>query len=303
MLGIIAALVANIIWGAGSPIFKYALTDIPPFTLAFIRFFTAACIFIPFALRHPPQWNSRILSFLLLGALTGVSLNVSLFFIGLEMAPSINASIIGSLGPIMLYVMSLRFLHEKPHPQIIHGMLIALMGTLIIIFAPLIKSFELHTLSEQAGMSAFVGNLYFLGAVTVGILYNVFNKKIVKKVHPYTMTGFHFFVGSLAFIPMMLGELQTWSFAQMTDKSWIGIIYGVFFSSALAYAALNYALSKMSAQNVGVFGYLTPVTAVLVAAPLLGEYPDIFFIVGSVFVIIGIYLAERHQRVRRVRRK
>lgn len=303
MLGIFAALIANIIWGAGSPIFKYALTDIPPFTLAFIRFFTAAFIFLPFALRHMPRWDGKVLMYLLLGACSGVTLNVALFFIGLELAPSINASIIGSLGPIMLYVLSLRVLHEKPHAQIIRGMLIALVGTLIIIFAPLIKSFEFHTLSEQAAMSAFTGNLFFLGAVVVGILYNVFNKKIVKKVHPYTMTGIHFFIGSLAFIPLMLGELQTWSFTELTGKAWIGIIYGVFFSSAIAYGALNFALSKMTAQSVGVFGYIAPVAAVLVAGPLLGEYPDIFFIVGSIFVIVGIYLAERHPQVKRVRRK
>ena len=39
MNAILALVIANIIWGAASPIFKYALTDIPPFTLAFIRFF------------------------------------------------------------------------------------------------------------------------------------------------------------------------------------------------------------------------------------------------------------------------
>ena len=36
---ILALIITNVIWGAASPIFKLALTNIPPFTLAFIRFF------------------------------------------------------------------------------------------------------------------------------------------------------------------------------------------------------------------------------------------------------------------------
>ena len=48
MSGILAILIANIIWGAAPPVFKYALEGIPPFILAFIRFFSASLIFLPF---------------------------------------------------------------------------------------------------------------------------------------------------------------------------------------------------------------------------------------------------------------
>ena len=38
-LAILAVIAANIIWGATPPIFKWALEEINPFTLAFFRFF------------------------------------------------------------------------------------------------------------------------------------------------------------------------------------------------------------------------------------------------------------------------
>ena len=47
--GILALITANIIWGAASPIFKFALQNISPFTLAFIRFYGATLILLPFA--------------------------------------------------------------------------------------------------------------------------------------------------------------------------------------------------------------------------------------------------------------
>ncbi len=294
MAGIIAIIIANIIWGAGSPIFKYALDDIPPFTLAFIRFFSASFIFLPLAFHHYKKMNLKLWWHLIMGAFWGIAVNVSFFFLGLKLAPSINASIISSTGPIVLYVLSLRLLKEKPHPQIIRGMFISLLGALIIILAPIIKSTQLHTLTEQAGMSTFLGNLAFVAAMIGGIMLSIDNKQLAGKVHPYTVTGFQFFIGSLAFIPLMVMELESWHFDQLTDKSWIGILYGVFLSSALAYAAHNFALTKMSAQKVGIFTYLMPVAAVFVAIPLLGEYPDIFFIIGSCTVLAGILIGERH---------
>ncbi|PIX68551.1 hypothetical protein COZ40_02690, partial [Candidatus Roizmanbacteria bacterium CG_4_10_14_3_um_filter_39_13] len=47
---IVALIIANIIWGAACPIFKFALVNIPPFTIAFIRFFFAGIIFLPLVL-------------------------------------------------------------------------------------------------------------------------------------------------------------------------------------------------------------------------------------------------------------
>ena len=299
MSGFIAILTATIVWGAGSPIFKYSLSDIPPFTLAFIRFFTAAFIFLPLAVSHYKKMTPKLWWHLIMGAFWGISLNVAFFFLGLQLAPSINATIIGSIGPILLYVLSLRLLREKPHPQIIHGMMISLIGVLIIILAPIIKSTQFHTLTAQAGWNTFLGNLCFIGAMIGGIMFTIDNKQLAGKVHPYTVTGFQFVIGSLAFVPFMFNELQTWSFQQLTDKSWVGIIYGVFFSSALAYFAQNYALTKLSAQQVGMFTYIMPVAAVVVAIPLLGEYPDLFFMLGAATVFLGILIGERHVKRKR----
>jgi len=298
MGSIIAVIIAYIIWGAGSPVFKYALTDIPPFTLAFIRFFVASLIFLPFALVHIREVKRIYWRHLVIGAVLGISITVGFFFVGLEMAPSINANIIGSVGPLFLYLMSRKVLHEKPHPQIIRGMLVAFFGVLFIIFAPLIKAASFHTLSGADGWQTFLGNGAFFIAMIGNSMFSIENKQIVEKIHSYTITGLQFFIGSLAFIPFMFMELQSWHFSEMTGKGWFGVIYAVFISSALAYVLLNYALSKMHVQETGIFSYVAPIAAVPVAFFLLGEVPDIFFLIGSGFIILGIIVAEVHVRGR-----
>lgn len=302
MSAVIAVLLSYLFWGAAPPIFKYALTDIPPFTLAFIRFFVAGIILLPFVMPHVKKITRKQLIQIVAGGLWGVSLNVGFLFVGLQYAPSINVHIISSLGPLVLYFLSIWLLKEKPHIQIVKGMLISLCGVAIIVFAPLIKAGydieQTYSISSQ-----LLGNVFFIVAMIGGVMISIHTKRVIDKVDTLTITGVQFFVGALTFLPFMWHELLDWSFAELTPPSWIGIIYGVIFSSVLAYWLHNYALKRMSAQEIGVYGYMMPVVAVLVAIPLLGEYPDAFFIVGSLFVFIGMFISERHPHLKKMHKK
>ena len=301
MSGILAIIIAEIIWGAAPPIFKFSLQGVPPFTLAFIRFFTASFIFMPFAILRWKRLSTTQLVYILLGSLAGVVINVSAFFVGLELAPSINVHMISASGPLVLYALSIIVLHEKPHAQVFRGMVFAFVGVLVIFLAPLFRD----GFNDGGGSvgSVLLGNFLFLIAMVGGVFYAVVNKKIIKTVDSSVIMSLQFFVGSVAFIPMMVRELQDWSFASLNNAGWVGIIYGIFFSSALAYFLLNYALKRISAQQIGVFEYMKPVIAVLVAIPLLAEFPDIYFIIGSILIFIGVYVSERHPHFQRVHTK
>src|SRR3989337_1766625 len=87
---ILALILANIIWGATPPIFKWSLTNIEPFTLAFLRFFIGALILFPL-ISGSLEIKRRDWGKLLLLSLFGITINISFFFLGLERAPSINA--------------------------------------------------------------------------------------------------------------------------------------------------------------------------------------------------------------------
>ena len=208
---------------------------------------------------------------------------------------------ISASGPLVLYALSIIVLHEKPHAQVFRGMVFAFVGVLVIFLAPLFRD----GFNDGGGSvgSVLLGNFLFLIAMVGGVFYAVVNKKIIKTVDSSVIMSLQFFVGSVAFIPMMVRELQDWSFASLNNAGWVGIIYGIFFSSALAYFLLNYALKRISAQQIGVFEYMKPVIAVLVAIPLLAEFPDIYFIIGSILIFIGVYVSERHPHFQRVHTK
>lgn len=281
-----ALIIANIIWGAASPIFKFALQNIPPFTLAFIRFFFAGLIFIPFVInRWQPLTVRQWIEIILVGFF-GVTINISFFFLGLGKTESINAPIIASSGPILIYLLSVQFLKEKPKLKVFTGMLIGLLGVLIIILSPIFLG------QKKLAFGEIQGNLFFLLATLGTVFQTIVGKDVLRKINSFQVTLIAFLFGSLTFLPFMRNELIHWSLFDLDIRGIIGIVFGVLLSSALAYYLYHWGISKIKAQEVGIFAYICPVTAVIIAIPLLGEYPNLFFFLGSLFVFGGIYLAE-----------
>lgn len=283
---ILALILANVIWGGASPIFKYALESIPPFTLAFIRFFFAGLIFLPFAGNNWKELGFKDWVKVILVGFFGITVNISFFFLGLKKTESINAPVIASAGPVFIYLLSVLFLRERPKLRVLTGMLFALFGVLIIIFSPFLLDGKRFVLGE------IEGNLFIFMAMLGTVFQTIVGRDILKKVNFVQVSIITFLLGSLTFLPFMPRELLTWNLSQLDVKGMTGIIYGVLFSSAAAYTLFYYGVSKIKAQEVGLFTYIDPIVAVLIAIPLLGEYPSIHYFLGSLLVFGGIYFAE-----------
>lgn len=283
---ILALIIANVIWGMASPIFKFALTNIPPFTLAFIRFFFAGLIFLPLAMKNWQKLTLKQFFEILLVGFFGITINISFFFLGVVKTESINVPIIASSGPVFIYLLSILFLREKPKLKVLTGMLIALAGVLLIILSPLILD------GKKLVFGEIEGNLFILIATFGSVLQTVFGRDILKKINAIQVSAITFLFGSLTFLPFIPKEFSNWDISFLNIAGWTGIIFGVLFSSALAYFLYYYGISKLNAQDVGIFTYIDPLAAIVVAAPLLHEYPNLFYILGGILIFWGIYFAE-----------
>jgi len=281
-LAIFALILANLIWGAAPPIFKWALADIHPFTLAFLRFAVPVVILLPFMRGrfyvHPKDYISLILIGLL-----GTTLNIIFFFQGLMQAPSINAALIFSSGPVFIMLFSILFLREKPKKKLITGSLIGLFGVLLVLITPLFKN----------GNLAAIGNFYYLISMFAGVTAILLVRKVMKRNSPIAITFWSFTIGSIGFIPFFINEINVFGFLpNLNAQGIIGLAFGIFLSTMAAYFLQTWALKYLSAADVSVFTYIDPVVTILIAAPLLGEFPDSVFVAGTFFVLLGILLAE-----------
>ena len=196
---------------------------------------------------------------------------------------------IASSQPIFLFLLSVFFLKEKPKSKVFWGILISFIGVLAIIISPLLFN---HGISNLQKETAFEGNMFLVIATLGAVFQSVIWKKVLKEVNHFVVSSVSFLFGAMTFIPFMIPELQHWSFSQLNVNGWTGIIFGVIFSSALAYGLFMYGISKISAQEIGVFSYIDPIAAIVIAIPLLGEYPTPIFFIGSLCIFIGIIIAE-----------
>lgn len=279
---VLALILANMIWGAAPPLFKWALHDIHPYTLAFLRFALPAIIMFPFVRSNLKVHKKDRLKLVLIG-IFGITFNIIFFFQGLIIAPSINAALIASSAPIFIIIYSLLFLKEKPKRKVMTGSFIGLIGVVLVLGAPLILD----------GKIAALGNLFFLFAMLGGVISVLLMRQVMKRNTPAVITFWSFAIGGLGFIPFFVKEVQQYGFLpQLTPQGLIGLLFGVFGASLAAYFLQTWALKYLTAADVSVFTYIDPVITILVAAPLLGEFPDVVFVAGTFFVLLGILLAE-----------
>ena len=283
-IAIIALIVANIIWGATAPIFKWSLEDVDPFTFGFFRFFLAALFILPFTI-HSLKVSSKGMIKLLLISYLGLFLHITYLLFGLELSASINAPIIGSSAPIFLIIGSILFLHEKAKRKVIVGTGVSLLGVIIIILQPLLANgFD----------SSFLGNIFFVLSTFTAVIYVLLLKRFRLPYSTLTITFWLCAITAATYFPFFLWETQGSSFlGTITPQALIGILFGAIFTSAIAYVCYNFAIKHIVTNETGIFFYVDPIVAILVAMPLLGESITPLYIAGSILVFIGIFIAEK----------
>lgn len=281
----ISALVAtNIIWGASAPIFKWSLIDIGPFSFAFLRFFIASLLLLPFTI-HNLQINKNELITLFVLSFIGFFVHISLFLFGLTISSSINAPIIASSAPIFLIVGSFVILKENIRQKILIGTIISLIGVMIIILRPLL---------DKGLDGTIIGNVLFVMATLSFIVYTLLIKGYPLHISTTKMTFYLFTIATILFFPFFLWESSQQSILrELTTQSMLGIFFGSLFTSVIAYLLYNFALRYIQANETGIFLYIDPLIAIFIAVPLLGENITLSYVLGSLLVFVGIFIAEK----------
>lgn len=281
---VFALIIANIIWGAASPIFKWSLKGTPIFTLAFLRFVIPLFLIFIFAKKRDLAIKEKDFMKIFSLSFLGLSISIAFSFLGLVNTASINAAIIGSSGPIFIMLGSLLFLNEHPRKKVILGNMIGFLGVLFIVLQPLF---------QHDSKLAILGNVFFIISTLAGVGNVIIARKIMQDYKPITITFWSFLIATITFLPPFVEEVMTKGFLpHFSSHAIIGIIFGAFICSLLAYYLFFYSLKYMLASELGIFTYIDPIVTILIAMPLLHEIPDATFISGSILVFLGIYIAE-----------
>jgi len=288
--GILALIIANIIWGFASPIFKWSLTNIPPFTLAFLRFSIAPVLLgvylaitkqLTIPKMHISDW--RLLFFY---AGTGITINIIFFFLGIQRTLALNGPVIASAQPLLVFLIAPIFLKEIITKKQIIGMIIGTAGIAAIVLEPL----------YYVGIDGdFIGNMFIVIATFGAVISTLIGRSLFQKHNPLTLTFWAFIIGALTFLPLAVFEysMNPLIYTQFDIRALTGIVFGAVFSSALAYSLFCWGLSKIPASEASMFIYIDPIAGTILSYFMLHEPITIPFVIGALCIFGGIFIAEK----------
>lgn len=273
---------------------KIVLREIPAPVLVLVRVVGAAAV-LAIAHRMAGQGYVRnrrdLLSFALLGLL-GISVNQSLFLLGLGHTTAINATVLVATVPVFTVLISLLLHREAPSILKISGILIAAAGAVYLIGPDRIS----------LAPNLALGNALILVAMVAYAAYLVLARRMLDRYRTLTASLYVMLFGALGVVPFGVVGLGKLQLGNISASIWALVGYIVLVPTILSYFLNIWALRRASSNLVAGFIYLQPVLTAFVA-PLLLEGEHITsrtaIAAGATFIGLGLViwgeLAQRAQ--------
>jgi drug/metabolite transporter (DMT)-like permease len=276
------ALVAGIVCIAWSAIFV-RWTDIPGPASAFYRMLIPAVVLLPTFLfdRDGMRLNGRMLGIIALGGVF-FALDLALYNTSILKTSAANATLLGNNTPIVVGLLTWLVLRKKPASAFWLGLLLALSGSLVILWADLDKLTRLG-----------VGEVMALGAAACFAVYLLATERVRTSTSTLGFLRLAMISSTLALF--VINKAMGISLRVPHGRTLWAVLGLGLISQLGGYLALTYALGHLPATITSVT-LLTqgPLTAVL-AAVLLGEPLTWPQIVGGALVLSGVGLANRQK--------
>jgi len=277
----------SLFWAGNSVLGRFVAGQIPPVTLAVLRWGVAFLLLLPFAwrvlLRDWPTIRQR-LGIMVVLSLIGVSIFNTLQYTALQYTLALNVLLLQSAGPLFVAMWSLLLLGVRLTWAQAGGMMVSLIGVLTIL---------LH--GDFAALAAITLNRGDVIMLIAMVLFGVYPVLTLKRpaMHELSFITFTFGCGTLMLLPFAAAELTTRALPAPSLTNLITVLYMAIFPSILAYLCYNRGVRIIGANRSAPFFHLAPVFGAALAIFCLGEHLEVFHLVGFVLVVAGVVIATR----------
>ena len=287
ILALIAAIVATSIFGINHTIAKELMPNVlSPNALLYSRVLGAAiCFWFVSLFTKREKVELKDFKLIIICAIFGMGLNMITALNGLYNSTPINSSIITTLAPIFIFLISVILLKEKISKRKYAGVFIGFIGTLTLIL--------LNEKSLENAPNINLGNFYlFINSISYA-LYFVLVKPLTEKYNMITIMKWLFLFSIFINMPFGLVEFMQVEWVEINHTSFIKIFYVVFCTTFLVYLLNLYALKNLKATTVGMFIYLQPVIGILFAIYRGADKLTVPDISSVLLVFTGVYLVSK----------
>ncbi len=286
-LALLAATAAAAIYGVNHTIAKNLMPSvIEPYGFILLRISGAVVLFWIVGLFYPSEKIDRSDWWRIIAcAITGMSINMLAFFKGLSLSTPINSSVVITMVPVLLLIMSAVFLKEKITWRKSFGIGLGLIGALLLIF------FGIKTQHNAPNIP--LGNVFFIVNATSYSIYLIIVKPLVEKYSSITLMKWFFLFALIINIPIGIKEFVAVEWTQLPiDIIW-KLAFVVVGTTFFTYLFNIYALKQLKPSTIGSFIYLQPILATTFAIIMGADSLTTIRVAAATLIFTGVYLSTR----------
>ena len=281
---VLQALFVTFLWSTSWVLIKIGLEDIPALTFAGLRYSLAFLCLLPFFWRSGEARRLRRLPrggwLRLMGlGLIMYSVTQGAQFMGLAYLPAVTVNLGLSFTSIVVALLGLGLLAERPSGQQWWGVVVSILGALIYFWPVRIPA------GQGVGFAALgVGVLANAGASVLGRSVNR-----SQTLRPLTVTVVSMGLGAAV---LLLVGLLTQGLPSLNGRSWAIIGWLALVNTAFAFTLWNHTLRTLSAMESSIINNSMSIQIPILAVLFLGEQLTGRELFGLGLAVVGIFLVQ-----------
>ncbi|MCT9932295.1 EamA family transporter [Planotetraspora sp. A-T 1434] len=275
-----------IVWGSTYLGIRIAIESVPPLLSGGFRFVTAALVLAtvlvarkgaaPYRMTWREFGGAALVGVLLLAAGNGM-VAVAEQHISSGLAALLVASV-----PLWLVVLRTVF-RDRPHALTLAGVLVGFVGVAGL-------SLGGGTSSATLGVAVLL-----LGSVSWSVG-SFIAQRIPMPKDPFAASTVEMVVGGAVMLLTGLGIGERVDIGAVTGRSWLAMVFLVFFGSLVAFTSYVWLLGNAPISLVSTYAYVNPVVAVILGMVVLDERVTAGMIFAGLLILIGVALVISTER-------
>lgn len=272
--------------GAAIVASRFVVAEVPPLTLAMLRYAIGFLCLLPFALPALRGLRGTLrrgdgLAMAALG-IGQFGVLVGLLNWGLQTVAAAPTALIFSLFPLLTLLLGALLGREQANLRLAAGVLLSIAGVGLSLWPKL----------QLAHGGHWWGELAVLASACVGALCSVLYRPYLQRYPTVPVSAFAMLASVLFLAVIALGEGWPAHVGTLGPRAWALVAF-VGLSSGIGYFWWLYALKHESPTRVTVFLALNPVTAALLARTLLAEPLPAQILLALGLIFAGLWCATR----------
>lgn len=282
MKTIFAGLLFAALWSSGSVATKTGLQASHPLLLIDSRFFLAALLMLSFSLlikrdRLPGkgEWKPLIIC-----GTVSMAIYPAAFVYAMKEVTAGIGTLAGATCPLIITMLNTVWLRQKTTTNIWLALFVGLLGVIIAVY-PLLKN---------SGSTPF-GIVLLAFSMLCSSFGTVYYQSVQWSLPRLSINGWQVLVGGIILLPFTIISSKH-SEVNFDVRFWVSTFWLAIAVSIIAAQSWLYLLKKEPAK-ASLWLYVCPLFGFCFAYILLKEPISVYTIVGTVFVLIGLYMGNK----------